>query len=237
MKPYTYYITHKPSGKKYYGVRYAENASPTDLFETYFTSSKYIHSLIESDGIESFEYHVRKIFNNSKDAINWEAKVLRRLNVKDNENWLNRHNGDGMFYGEGRPCGFEHTQDTIDKIRQSNIGKKKPKSETHKKKISETMKDKFENMSSDELSVRMKNSWHSESSWTDTRKKKISDALSGEPKSEAHKRALKKPLSEAHRQALKKPKSEAHKQALSKVNKGRTWEVVDGKRVWFDKGE
>ena len=32
-----------------------------------------------------------------------------------------------------------------------------------------------------------------------------------------------------------KPKSEEHKKKLSKVNKGKTWILLNGKRVWTNK--
>ena len=51
--PYTYLLTHVQTGKKYYGVRFAKGCNPSDLFITYFTSSKYVKSLIEEYGIES----------------------------------------------------------------------------------------------------------------------------------------------------------------------------------------
>ena len=38
--PYTYRITHLPSGKHYYGARYAKDCHPSDLWVIYFTSSK-----------------------------------------------------------------------------------------------------------------------------------------------------------------------------------------------------
>lgn len=44
---YTYYLYHTPTNKHYYGARYAKNAHVGDLWNTYFTSSKRIHNLIE----------------------------------------------------------------------------------------------------------------------------------------------------------------------------------------------
>lgn len=79
MTPFTYKVTHIPSGKWYYGVRYADNCHPSDLWKTYWTSSKPINYLIEQDGYKSFEIEIRQTFKTKNEAISWEAKVLRRI--------------------------------------------------------------------------------------------------------------------------------------------------------------
>lgn len=77
--PFTYRVLHIPSGKWYYGVRYAENCHPTDLWSTYFTSSDVIKSLIQTDGHDAFKPEIRRTFASSQQAIRWELKVLRRV--------------------------------------------------------------------------------------------------------------------------------------------------------------
>lgn len=233
MKPYTYIITHKPSGKKYYGVRYAIDSDPSDLFESYFTSSKYIHSLIERDGKDSFEIGIRKTFDNVEDAVRWEAKVLRRLDAKNSDVWLNKHNGDGEFISSGRPKGFNHSDETIEKIKKSNCGIKKPKSDEFKKQVSKTMKEKFSTMSEQELTERMNNSWHSHESWTDERKQKISVALVGKEKTDQHKMNMSIGMTAAR----KRMSDGERKQTYGSFNKGKSWKLVDGKRVWYTKEE
>ena len=51
---YTYLLkfTNPEKDQKlfYYGVRFAKNSSPDDLFKTYFTSSKYVRELINKYG-------------------------------------------------------------------------------------------------------------------------------------------------------------------------------------------
>jgi hypothetical protein len=88
--PYTYLITHIPSGMKYYGVRYAKNCSPEDLWKTYFTSSTKIKKLIEKDGKNAFVAQIRKTFTNDKDAILWETRVLTKLKIPYNTRYLNK---------------------------------------------------------------------------------------------------------------------------------------------------
>lgn len=87
--PYTYLITHLPTGKKYYGVRYAKNCHPTDLGIKYFSSSKAIIALIRTEGQQNFSFQVRKVFQTKEDAAKWELKVLRRLKVHLRSDWFN----------------------------------------------------------------------------------------------------------------------------------------------------
>lgn len=98
--PYTYCITHTPSGKRYYGVRYARDCHPEDLWRTYFTSSTSVKRLLETDGKDSFSIEIRKTFVCSVKAREWEHKVLRRLGVPYNLNWLNKYSGIAISYKE-----------------------------------------------------------------------------------------------------------------------------------------
>lgn len=162
--PYTYLLTWTTQNKHYYGVRYSkknkisgyDGCHPDDLFVTYFTSSKHVKEFITKFGLPD-KVEIRRTFIDSKAAVEWERKVLRRLNVRDKSIWLNRSNGTGRQ----TPCGIKHpnygknTSDvtkqkiskkllgrempdaTKQKISQSNKGKKKPpRSEQHKKLLS-----------------------------------------------------------------------------------------------------
>lgn len=91
--PYTYCITHKPTKKRYYGVRYQRGCEPSDLWNKYFTSSSEVQFLIEQDGISSFEIEIRRTFDTEEQARDWEYRVLSRLKVAQNDNWLNKSNG------------------------------------------------------------------------------------------------------------------------------------------------
>ena len=54
MNPYFYKIKHLPSGKYYIGSQYGKNSDPSNLWNSYTTSSKYVQELIESTGKDSF---------------------------------------------------------------------------------------------------------------------------------------------------------------------------------------
>ena len=91
---YTYLLIHKITKQYYYGVRHygiCESHTPADdLGIKYFSSSKEVENLIELHGADSFKYEVRRTFTTVESAIAWEHNVLRRLNVINKSNWLNK---------------------------------------------------------------------------------------------------------------------------------------------------
>jgi hypothetical protein len=90
MEPYTYLIGWSRLNIWYYGVRYARNCKPDDLWTKYFTSSKYVLEHRELYG-EPDIIEVRKTFKTAKEAQLWEAKVLRRIQVLTSDKWLNKN--------------------------------------------------------------------------------------------------------------------------------------------------
>jgi hypothetical protein len=133
--PYTYLVTHLPTGKKYYGVRYAKNCNPSDLWDTYFTSSKKIKALIEETGKDSFKYEIRKTFLSADKAREWEHRFLRRINAISREDFLN------MTHGKALPPRYgPHSEETKRKMSKPRSVKFKPKSLEHRRKISDALK-------------------------------------------------------------------------------------------------
>ena len=123
-QPYSYLIGWTTANLWYYGVRYGKNCHPTDLWITYFTSSKRVGEIRTTLG-EPDVLEIRKVFNNKKDALNWEAKVLRRVNAAQNAHWLNKSNGNCNFYVTS---GYKHTQKTRERMSAAHKGKKCPSS-------------------------------------------------------------------------------------------------------------
>ena len=143
-QPYTYLIGWSNHNKWYYGVRYAQNCNPQDLWNTYFTSSKHVKKFREECG-EPDIIQIRKIFDTKDSAILWEEKVLQKMNVRNNDKWLNKNDCSAppTYHGEEHP-NFDNKWTTEQKNIQSEKLKGKTKgikkSEEHKKKISESKK-------------------------------------------------------------------------------------------------
>jgi general stress protein YciG len=89
--PFTYRVKNKTTGKFYYGVRYAKNCSPKDLWTIYFTSSKKVKNLIELYGIDDFEIEICKTFETSDEAIKWEQEFNSK--ILNDPNYLNENCG------------------------------------------------------------------------------------------------------------------------------------------------
>jgi hypothetical protein len=150
MKPYTYLIKHRPSGRVYYGYRSANKVDPDDdLWKHYFTSSPNVQQLIEETGVDSFDVEIRRVFETKEQASNWETRVLRRCQVLADKRWINQNIAGYIVptdesrkkisdYHKGKPKTEEHKE----KIRFSNIGKNKGRIQTeeHRRKNSEANK-------------------------------------------------------------------------------------------------
>lgn len=159
--PYTYLIGWSELNIWYYGSQYGRKANPSNLWKTYFTSSKHVKKIREEYG-EPDVREIRKTFpNNPEAAREWEYKVLHRLRAKQKEKFLNKTNSKGISNEEMLLLG-KHPSQNIEsrkKIGLSNKGRlvgdknpskredvrkklRKPKSEEHKKKISESSKNR-----------------------------------------------------------------------------------------------
>ncbi len=93
--PYTYLIGWTSLNLWYYGVRYSVKAHPTDLWVTYFTSSKRVKQLREKYG-EPDVIQIRKTFGDPHKAKDWEDKILRRMNTKFDSKWINQTMNDSF---------------------------------------------------------------------------------------------------------------------------------------------
>src|SRR5574343_18298 len=69
--PYTYLIGWTQHQKFYYGVRFAKNCHPSDLWKSYFTSSKHVKNFRIQFG-EPDLISVRRTFTSIDTARKWE---------------------------------------------------------------------------------------------------------------------------------------------------------------------
>lgn len=107
-QPFTYRIQCIHTSEYYYGVRYARNCRPSDLWTTYFTSSKKVKNLLKKYGPDGFKIEIRKIFNSAEEAILWEHRVNRHTKLWPN--YLNESDSkhQGMKYSSiGGLCSKE----------------------------------------------------------------------------------------------------------------------------------
>ena len=130
--PFTYLIGWPQHSLFYYGVRYARNCSPADLWTTYFTSSADVKRLRKTLG-EPTVIEVRKTFADRSTACLWEHKVLRRLNAVKREDFINRSLGGALFWS-----GMRQSDEHREKRRKAWIGRKH--SEESRAKMSESHK-------------------------------------------------------------------------------------------------
>lgn len=131
--PYTYLIKHVPSDSVYYGVRYARDCHPFDLWDTYFTSSRHVKDLIRRDGRGAFLYEVRKTFSDVESARSWEARVLKAIGAKDRPDFINKIDEGRLpvMRGKDHPLfGVGHSEATKLKMRKPH---KKLSAETRAK--------------------------------------------------------------------------------------------------------
>jgi len=103
-QPYTYLIGWPEHNKWYYGVRYADNCHPSDLWNPYKTSSKTVQEYISLYGDPSIK-QIRKVFLCKDSARIWENKVLKKLNVVFEDRWLNKTDNKSIepLYGADHP--------------------------------------------------------------------------------------------------------------------------------------
>jgi len=130
VKPYTYLVKHKATGKVYYGSRCKNftkfNRTPLeDFWNHYTTSSENINNIIKQEGKDAFDFEIRRTFDSIEKMAIWETKVLKRSRVLERQDiWLN-----GNIAGKKIL-----TESGAKKISETH--KDKPKSEAHKKKLS-----------------------------------------------------------------------------------------------------
>ena len=127
MKPFTYLLTHKSSGRKYYGVKCCSKSDPSMLWVRYFSSSKIVKELIKQEGKDAFNFEVRKIFQSKDEAMKWEQRFLTKVRAAQSPNWINRHNG-----GANWRC-TSHSEESKKKISAKLTGR--VMSEEHRLKI------------------------------------------------------------------------------------------------------
>ena len=100
-------------------------------------------------------------------------------------------------------------------------------SDESKLKLSQFQKNKLANMSVEDRAARTKNSCSSPKSWTPERIRKISENTLGKKKTKSD-AVLAVEEQRRNRTSIQKLK-------CGDTNRGKTWKLVDGKRIWLPK--
>jgi NUMOD3 motif-containing protein len=137
--PYIYYLRWSKLGKQYLGCRFRRGCHPSDLWVSYFSSSKVVQKIRREYGSPDIIKIVR-VFNAKEGALSKEEqstivetehRYLSLFQAMQNEKWLNLCNG-----GSAQPPEFRHSDDT--RQRMSAPHKKIPNGCLGKKRSEET---------------------------------------------------------------------------------------------------
>jgi hypothetical protein len=214
--PYTYLIGWSKLNKWYYGVRYAKSCLPADLWVKYFTSSNIVKQFRLLHG-EPDIIEIRKTFTNAESAKRWEEKFLKRMNVIESENWLNKNDkcAPPTLFGHTHNRGRKPTQETLEKRHKSMI---------------KTMSEKYpvENRAS---SKRVK-----ANSVEYNKKLSIASKKMWETRTDKERLEIGKKISEANigiQNRLGQKNTESHNRKISEANSGkkRTKESIEKTRL------
>jgi hypothetical protein len=206
-QPYTYLIGWPEINKFYYGVRYAKNCNPSDLWIKYFTSSRAVKQMRLTHGEPSI-IQIRKVFATAVKARIWETKVLTRLKVVSRLDFLNENDSPAPPINNRIMLAL-----TKNKISRSNKGK--PKSELHRQKIKEARAKQINTRAGVPVS--------------DETKKLLSAANKGKKYSDSTN--SKKGARGSQHWAYGKERSDKTKQLLSKANKGKKLNAATRQKI------
>jgi hypothetical protein len=95
-----------------------------------------------------------------------------------------------------------------------------------KEKLSQSKKQELAKLSPEENAARIKKSCSSPDSWTQSRRNKISQALTGITRSKETREKISK---------FQTTKTIEDKMKCGDKNRGKTWKLIDGKRVWVER--
>ncbi len=125
--PFFYIIRHHLSGKiyaGYYGNRKGKRSSKDFLTEFgYQTSSKHIDKMIKCGGLDSFSIDRIRHFENKKAAQRYEKKFLCKVDALNNENFINKTNGNGYDDNSQYVIDYQQTNEFRKRISVWSKGK------------------------------------------------------------------------------------------------------------------
>lgn len=133
MNHYVYRITSIVEDKYYYGVRTCKVEPKEDLGKKYFSSSTdKIFIKDQKENPQNYKYKVLKRFPTRKEAISYEIKLHQRFDVGAHEKFYNKvkQTSDGWDTSGvemKKLRDYTVSEETKEKLRQANLGKKQSK--------------------------------------------------------------------------------------------------------------
>lgn len=109
--PFTYIIGWSKHKKFYYGCKYAQRCQPSDLWESYFTSSEYVKRFRAENG-EPDIIRIHRIFSNKNSCVKFEQKYLVKIDAKNHPLFLNESNGNKNYNGCGTRESYQRSKIT-----------------------------------------------------------------------------------------------------------------------------
>jgi hypothetical protein len=97
--PFTYIIGWSEHKQFYYGAKWAKGCQPSDLWKSYFTSSKQVEEFRKENG-EPDIIEIHKTFSDKNSCVLFEHNYLTKIDAKNHPLFLNKSNGDKSFYSD-----------------------------------------------------------------------------------------------------------------------------------------
>jgi hypothetical protein len=217
MTIYLYKKTHRVTGLKYLGTTNSKNPY------RYKGSGTYWRHHCDKHG---YDIDTEILFEtDNKEELRSKGLYYSELwNVVDSKEWANLKPEEGN--GGGYVAGSESAKKrSVKMIGHPNWAP--PPNQQTKDKISKTQTDLLSKMTPEELSARMRNSCCKPESYTPERIENMRQGMIGKKKT-------KTPALLAA-EAARKNRTPAQKLKCGDDKRGKTWKIVDGKRVWTDK--
>jgi hypothetical protein len=220
MTIYLYKKTHNKTGLQYLGK------TSQDPFKYKGSGTRWIRHIKKHGNDVSTEILLEASTND--EIKKWGLYYSNKWNVVESDQWAN------IKPETGEGGGSKHTEER--KKKHSEIMSGHPNwLESHtqeaKAKIGIGARKRWDAMTTEEKFNVIKNTISSPDSWTLERKQRISNAKIGVPLSEEHK----KNVAIGHAEYISTLTEQERTDKYGSANKGKTWKLVDGKRVWFNK--
>jgi len=216
-KFYLYKKTHNQTGLKYLGTTVSKNP------HNYKGSGKHWRRHIKKHGYD-VDTEILLETDNEVELIKTGLYYSKLWNVVESKEWANLKPESGA--GGGYVAGSEVAKQVSSKLK-GHPNWAPPATQQTKNKISKTQTDLLSKMTPEELSARMKNSCCRPDSYTLERIENMRKGMIGKKKTKTPKLIA---AIEARRE-----RSIQNMLTAAEKNRGRTWKLIDGKRVWMDK--